>query len=257
MRFSQSFVNAAKEEFKRLKSINQVPKSNIGTAMTQKEFIQRAKNKVELASDRARYDANKIKRQMDSIVEDAMKKGKTPSKTVLDVYKKQIEDLRSLADKIESTKSFNDFKTGQRAAEQLKKDVIDVNAKSFRKSDIKFKKKEDKVEYEFNLMGVGRKTYVTLSDGSTYSYDDMKKALDNANIDVDKEIFSDDDITQTKYLPSTVSNFKGDFKSSMKNIVDASSELSERDKEGIYKLLGLEDLQSGGEYSKYSSLLRY
>lgn len=96
--------------------------------------------------------------------------------------------------------------------------------------------KEDKEQVMLNFLGIGSRG-ITLSDGTVFTEDEFKEILTRLNIPMEK-FFDEYEMYKIKYDEQIYNTFKESIEDDMIKLIN-SKELTEREKEGVGKMIKL------------------
>lgn len=228
-RIAKKYIDAWAAEWKEKQIAGTLPPGyRSSKPMTRREYIQRRINTIEYAGKDEQRMIKNLEKQL--------------------VRSKSRSEKKALKEEIETAKFYKEAikeAARRRDPERIKRYEKEAESEiqlAFRGQEKKSKKtktynKNDDIYFRY--LGISKHDKVTLKDGSTYTLEDLKKAIDKANISIKKSFFSGDDITKTKYSDKIYTPFISKVETKLKNDWGAISKLSDRDKEGMQILMGL------------------
>lgn len=229
-RIAKKTIREWEADWAKQREAGTLPKGYASSApMSKKEFVQRRINAVEFAGKKEQRMINSLQKQLESSKSRSEKKALKEEIEVAKFYQAAAKEAARRREP-ERIKRYE-----KEAKEEIK---LAYRGQEKKPKQTKTYKKNDDIYFRF--LGISKHDKVTLKDGSSYSLDDLKKALDKSNISIKKSFFSGDDVTKTKYSEKVYSSFMKKAEKKIKNDWGAISRLSDRDKEGMQILMGLE-----------------
>lgn len=232
----KELINKWENDWKRLKNAGRLPKGyGSSKPITKREYVQRNINAFELPAESLTREIKAIKRQIRNIKTDSPLLKATLAETVKEreFYREAIKSAYKIGD-VEKAKAIDRELEALYYREANEADKKDRGAGLRRK--IKQYGSNDDIYYRY--LGISKYDSVTLSDGTKYSLDDLKEAIEKYNVNIKQEFF-DEDITEYKYKTKTYSLFITDKAVPKIDELLRDNKLPERDLEGMKKLMGL------------------
>lgn len=230
-RIAKKTIKQWEADWARQREAGTLPKGYASSKpMSKKEFVQRNINAVAFAGKKEQRIIKSLEKQLEKSKSRSEKKALKEEIEVAKFYKEAVKEAARRREP-EKVKRYE-----KEASEEIK---LAYRGKEKKPKQTKTYKKNDDIYFRF--LGISKHDKVTLKDGSSYSLDDLKKALDKSNISIKKSFFSGDDVTKTKYSETVYSTFIDKAEKKIKNDWGAISRLSDRDREGMQILMGLKE----------------
>ena len=239
-KLAKSYIKQWEADWAKLREAGSLPKG-YGTSkpMSRKEYVQRQINAIEFASTKINKQIKELEKQLEA----------SESKSEKKVLKSELENAKFYKEAIKTAVKQRSPENAQRYREEAERDIkVDFSRLKENKKQqkaIKNYKKNDDIYFRF--LGISSHDKVTLSDGTTYTMEDLKKAVDKNNVNI-KRTFFEDNITNVKYAESIYNTFMSTAKAKIKNNFGTFSRLPDRDQEGMRKLMGIEGINAALKY---------
>lgn len=238
-RIAPKYIKQWEADWAKLREAGELPKGyGSSKPISRKEYVQRQINKIELAPNRVNRQIKELQKQIEA----------SESKSEKKVLKSELEKAKFYKEAIKSAVKQRDPEKAERYREEAAADInVDYSRRKENKKlrNIKTYKKNDDIYFRY--LGISSHDKVTLSDGSTYSMEDLKKAVEKHNVNI-KSTFFADNITKVKYAESIYNTFMSTAKEKIKNNFGTFSRLPGRDQEGMRKLMGIEGINEALKY---------
>ena len=229
-RIAQKYIDAWAAEWKEKQLAGTLPKGyRSSKPITRKAYIQRQINAIEFAGTKEQRMIKNLQKQIEKTKSSSERKALKEEIEVAKFYKEAAKEAARKREP-ERIKRYE-----KEAAAEIK---LAYGREEKKPKQTKTYKKNDDIYFRF--LGISKHDKVTLKDGSSYTLDDLKQALNKSNISIKKSFFSGDDVTKTKYSEKVYTTFISKAENKLKNDWGAISRLSDRDKEGMQILMGLE-----------------
>lgn len=232
----KELINKWENDWRRLKNAGRLPKGYASSKpITKKEYIQRNINAFELPSEALTKEIKALKRQIRNIKTDSPLLKATLAETV-----KEREFYREAITSAYKTGDVGKARAASRELQAIKEREFEETDKKDRGAGLRrnISKYESNDDIYYRYLGISKYESVTLSDGTKYSMDDLKSAIEKYNVNVKQEFF-DEDITEYKYKTKTHSLFITNKAVPKIDELLRDNKLPERDLEGMRKLMGL------------------
>lgn len=239
-KIAKSYIKQWEADWARLREAGDLPKG-YGTSkpMSRKEYVQRQINKIEFAPTKVNKQIKELQRQIEA----------SESKSEKKVLKSELEKAKFYKESIKLAQKERNPEKAKRYSEEaeldIKVDFSRLQENKKQQKNLKTYKKNDDIYFRY--LGISSHDKVTLSDGSTYSMEDLKKAVEKHNVNI-KRTFFDDNITKVKYAESVYNTFMSTAKQKIKTNFGTFSRLPGRDQEGMRKLMGIEGVNAALKY---------
>lgn len=239
-RIAQKYIKQWEADWARLREAGALPPGyRTSKPITRREYVQRQINKIEFAPSKVNRQIKELQKQLEA----------SESKSEKKVLKEDLEKAKFYKESIKLAQKERNPEKAQRYREEAELDIeVDFSRlKENKKQQKTIKNYKKNADIYFRYLGISSHDKVTLSDGSTYTMADLKKAVEKHNVNI-RRTFFEDNITKVKYAESVYNTFMTTAKQKIKNNFGTFSRLPDRDQEGMRKLMGIEGINAALKY---------